>query len=51
MPTRNSNTYLLGETSEPNTDFMSSQPTLADLMAKLEALTTGLDKTNEKLDK
>ena len=30
---------------------MVSQPILADLMAKLEALTTGLDKTNEKVDK
>ena len=30
---------------------MASQLTLADLMAKLKALTTGLDKTNEKVDK
>ena len=50
MPTRNGNQYLLGETSEPNTDFMASQSTVANLMAKLEALTTGLDKTNEKVD-
>jgi len=51
MPTRSGNSYLLWETSETNTDSMVSQPTLSDLMAKLEALTTGLDKTNEKVDK
>jgi len=38
---RSGNSYLLGGTSEPNTDFMASQPTLVNLMAKLEALTTG----------
>ena len=31
--------YLREDVSEPNSDFMASQPTLADLMAKLEALT------------
>ena len=39
MPTRNGNPYLLGETSEPNTDFMASQLTLADIVAKLDFLT------------
>jgi len=30
MPTLSGNPYLLGETSELNTDSMASQPTLAD---------------------
>jgi len=51
MPNHSGNSYLLDEISEPNTDFMASQSTLVDLMAKLEILTTGLDKTNEKVDK
>ena len=39
MPNHSGNSYLLDEISEPNTDFMASQPILADLIAKLEALT------------
>ena len=51
MPTRSANTHFLGETSEPNADSIASQPILANHMAKLEALTTGLDKINKKVDK
>ena len=39
MPSRSGTPYLHEEVSEPNTDSMASQPTLADLVAKLEALT------------
>ena len=39
MSTRSGTLYLREEVSEPNTDSMLSQATIADLMAKLEALT------------
>ena len=45
MPTRSDTLYLCEEVSEPNTDFMTSQPTLADLMAKFEALTYDIAQT------
>jgi len=45
MSTRSGTPYLCEEVSEPNTDSMSSQPALADLMAKLEALTHDMAQT------
>ena len=49
MSTRSSTPYLREKVSEPNTDFMASQPTLADLMAKLEALTHNMAQTRAAL--
>ena len=46
-----SGTPYLSEVSELNTDFMASQPTLADLMAKLEALTLDMAQTRADLHK
>ena len=45
MPTRSGTTYLREEVSETNIDSMTSQPTLANLMAKLEALTHNIAQT------
>ena len=45
MTTRSGTPYLREEVSEPNTDSMASQPLLADLMAKLEALTHDMAQT------
>ena len=39
MPTRSGTPYLCEKVSEPNTNSMASQPTLADIMAKLDFLT------------
>jgi len=41
--------YLREEVSEPNTDSMASQSTLADLMAKLEALAHDMAQTRADL--
>jgi len=39
MLTRSGTPYLSEKVSEPNTDSMASQPTLAGIMAKLDFLT------------
>jgi len=44
MPARNGNPYLLDESSKPESISMDSQPTLAEIMAKLEALTQTVTK-------
>ena len=49
MPTSSGTPYLREEVSEPNTDSIVSQPTLADLMAKLEALTHDMAQTRADL--
>ena len=49
MPTRSGTPYLREEVSETNTDSMTSQPTLADLMTKLEALTHDMAQTRADL--
>ena len=48
---RSDTLYLREEDSEPNTDFITSQPTLPDLMAKLEALTHDMAQTRADLHK
>ena len=49
MSTRSGTPYLREEVSEFNTDSMASQPTLTDLMAKLEALTCDMTQTRADL--
>jgi len=49
MPTRSGTPYLREEVSEPNTDSMTSQPMLADLIAKLEALIHDMAQTRADL--
>jgi len=44
MPTRSGNSYLLDESSKPESISMESQLTLAEIMAKLEALTQSVTK-------
>jgi len=39
MPTHSGTPYSCKEVSEPNTDSMTSQSTLADIMANLDFLT------------
>ena len=51
MPTRSCTPYLREEVSERNTDSMASQPILADLMAKLEALIHDMAQTQADLHK
>ena len=49
MPTHSGTPYSCKEVSEPNTDSMASQSTIADLKAKLEALTHDMAQTRADL--
>jgi len=49
MSTRGDTPYLHEKASEPNTDSMASQPTLPDLITKLEALTYEMTQTRADL--